>query len=543
MDKVKCECGHANPLGTQLCEACGKPLQAEETGNSTFFPDMRYDGKARRSQSYSFTPINIVWNFFSSVKVAIYIILSILVFSGIGTIFPQQMYIQVPVPTEADVARFYSDSFGIWGEIFYRFGFHNLYSSWWFVTLLVMLGTSLVICSLDRVIPLYKALHKPRLNQHISFLQGQKLYGESRLELGVEREGLLRQSKIFLKKKGYRILQREESVLAEKGRFSRWGPYINHIGLIIFLLGVLLRNIPGFYLDTYVWIREGETVAIPDTPYYMENVGYKTEYWSDTEMVEQLDLKGGAIPKNYQTDAVLYLNLNANLPGASPELMEVQRGSIVVNHPMQYDDISLYQAGVQEMELGALNFSLVDKLSGDKKIGTIKLDLYQPKQEHQFPDGIKVRVLDYFPNFYLDQDGKPATKTNLPKNPMFALENTTQGESTREKFAYVMGSIISEGENGRFSLEINMPDFIDISGIMVRKDKVVPLIYFGALIFMIGVSMGTFWQHRRIWIQLGSEHLYLAGHTNKNWFGMRREVRLLIEEIEVPIVLDDKTGK
>ena len=26
MKDVKCECGHVNPLGTVLCEACGKVL-------------------------------------------------------------------------------------------------------------------------------------------------------------------------------------------------------------------------------------------------------------------------------------------------------------------------------------------------------------------------------------------------------------------------------------------------------------------------------------------------------------------------------------
>ncbi len=30
MKHVKCECGHVNPHGTILCEACGKPI-AEET--------------------------------------------------------------------------------------------------------------------------------------------------------------------------------------------------------------------------------------------------------------------------------------------------------------------------------------------------------------------------------------------------------------------------------------------------------------------------------------------------------------------------------
>lgn len=29
MEKIKCQCGHENPFGTILCEACGRP-QTEE---------------------------------------------------------------------------------------------------------------------------------------------------------------------------------------------------------------------------------------------------------------------------------------------------------------------------------------------------------------------------------------------------------------------------------------------------------------------------------------------------------------------------------
>jgi cytochrome c biogenesis protein len=223
----------------------------------------------------------------------------------VGTIFPQQQYIPVPVPTEPDVARFYTETYGQLGTIYYGLGFHNLYSSWWFVTLLVMLGTSLVICSLDRVIPLYKALTKPRLNQHKSFLKGQKLFAEGPMSEGSSQEELLGTAAQILRKKGYRIFSTDRALMAEKGRFSRWGPYINHIGLILFLVGVLMRSIPGFFMDEYVWVREGQTVAIPNTPYYVKNVSYHTEYWSESEMPEQLDLKGGVIPKSFQTDAVL----------------------------------------------------------------------------------------------------------------------------------------------------------------------------------------------------------------------------------------------
>lgn len=540
MDQRKCECGHTNPVGTLLCESCGKPLNVE-VYEQTAFPDMRYEGMARRSQTYTKKWIDRIWNYFSSVKIAIGIIIVILVASAVGTIFPQQQYIPVPVPTEADVARFYTDTYGVLGTVYYGLGFHNLYSSWWFVTLLVLLGTSLVICSLDRVIPLYKALSKPRLNQHKSFLKGQKLFAEGELAPDVDQTELLDSSALALKKKGYRIFRAERAIMAEKGRFSRWGPYVNHIGLILFLIGVLMRNIPGFYMDEFVWVREGQTVAIPDTPYYIKSENYHTEYWSEEEMPAKLELNGGVIPKSFQTDAILYVNKNAEVPGKKPDLIEVQKGPIIVNHPMMEGDLAIYQSGVQEMQLGALNFVLVDVKQGNKELGPIKIDLYNPAAEQEIAAGIKVRVLDYFPDFVMGKDGKPATQTNLPKNPMVALEIVDESTKQNEKLVYLQGSVLTQKSDGRFGLVFKKPDLIDISGLNVRIDKAVPLIYFGAFIFMIGVVMGFFWQHRRVWVQTQEGTVLLAAHTNKNWFGLRREVDGLVEQLKLPVTVEEKT--
>ncbi len=536
MDTRKCECGHTNPLGTLLCESCGKPTEEQQVVSQASFPDMRYEGRARRSQTYKRSVVDRIWNFFSSVKIAIYLIIITLLASAVGTIFPQKPYIPVPVPTEADVEQFYGQTYGVLGKIFYALGFHHLYDSWWFVTLLVMIGTSLVICSLDRIIPLYKALSKPRLNQHVSFLRGQRLYAETAEGEVFEANDAFERAGEVLKKRGYKIFRDGESLLAEKARFSRWGPYVNHIGLIIFLLGVLLRSVPGFYMDQFVWVREGQTVSVPGTPYYVKNERYRTDYYSEDEFAQKLDLKGGVIAKNYQTDAILYLNENADLPGADPSLKEILKGPIVVNHPMVYEGLSLFQTGRQEMQLGALNFSLVELGPENKTLGDIKLDLYAPDKDHKINDDITVRVLDYYPDFFMDGNA-PATKTNVPNNPMFALEVISAKDKTTETMVYLSGTVLAKEANPRYSLAIKKPDLINISGLMVRKDKALPLIYFGCFVSIIGLTMGFYWQHRRIWLQLTNGRLHLAGHTNKNWFGLRKEAEDLVGKLQLPLVV------
>ncbi|WP_010095968.1 hypothetical protein [Ornithinibacillus scapharcae] len=67
MKHIKCECGHVNPEGTVLCEACGKPIEANQhiDGNDKKkLLNMRYEGSARRSTTYNKTIIDKVWNFF-----------------------------------------------------------------------------------------------------------------------------------------------------------------------------------------------------------------------------------------------------------------------------------------------------------------------------------------------------------------------------------------------------------------------------------------------------------------------------------------------
>jgi cytochrome c biogenesis protein len=45
---------------------------------------------------------------------------------------------------------------------------------------------------------------------------------------------------------------------------------------------------------------------------------------------------------------------------------------------------------------------------------------------------------------------------------------------------------------------------------------------------MIGVVQGAYWNHRRIWIQRKGDEVWVAAHTNKNWFGLKKEIQLVL---------------
>jgi cytochrome c biogenesis protein len=512
IENTKCECGHNNPVGTILCEYCGKPLEESVREKKTIEREMRYEGKARRSQGTPVSLFDRVWNFFSSVKVAIVLILITLVTAGIGTIFPQEKFI----PSD-DPATYYADTYGIWGELFYQLGFSDMYNSWWFFLLLSMIGVSLVVCSLDRVIPLYKALQNQQVLKSADFIRKQ---GVSHEEPVSSEEGRQKLDRLVqaLSGKRYRIRREGDALLAEKGRISRWGPYVNHIGLILFLFGVLLRYVPGWYLDETVWVREGQTVRVPETEYYVKNEKFTIELYDPKEIPASSGAKG-PIPKKYQTDAVLYEKNRA-----TGQLREVHRQSILVNHPLKYGDLLLYQADFELGQLAGLTLKVTDKQSG-KELGNFSVDLYDLKPDKVYRVGdLEIRALEYYPDFAME-GGRPVTKSREPNRPAFIFEVKQKGQAKGERSWVIAGQDLDELIKGnRYNIDLAGLKMVNSSGLMVRVDKSLPVILFGGIVSMIGLVMGFYWQHRRVWARTLDGTLLVGAHTNKNWFSLRREL-------------------
>lgn len=542
MKKIKCECGHINPEGTVLCEACGKPIEENQhiDGNDKKkLLNMRYDGSARRSQTYKKSIIDKTWAFFSSVKVGVWLIVLALTASAVGTIFPQEMYIPADAVSR-DPAIFYEDRYGIFGLIFYQLGFHNLYSSWWYLLLVAMIGVSLVICSIDRFVPLRKALKMQKAKRHETFMNRQRLYSETTTDVTDEE---IQKVKSSLKNQRYKVRDENGYILAEKGRFSRWGPYVNHIGLIIILLAALLRSTPLFYLDDYVWVREGQQMVIPGTDgeYYIKNKKFTLETYDedDERFTDALAKEGGMVAKNYQTDVIIY-KANESVPGAEPELEKVMEDDIRMNHPIKFDGYTLYQAGYQLNEFTNMTFNIHKTADADEKaLETFTIDLTSPEPEYKLDNGFRVVVDQYYPDYVLE-NGEPRSKTKYPRNPALVLfVYPPDSDEAEVSFIGIGKNIDATGKN---QYKVGIEDFQmhNVSGLTVRRDYTLPLFGLGAIIFMLGVIQGMYWQHRRIWIHPKDKGLLLAAHTNKNWFGISKDIEKAIENTNIKMVDDQQ---
>ncbi|WP_020427517.1 cytochrome c biogenesis protein ResB, partial [Paenibacillus riograndensis] len=525
----------------------GKPLDRDEQLSSANL-EMRYDGVARRSQRVNPGVIDLVWNFFSSVKIAIYLIVLTLLGSMLGTIFPQESTF-----LNIDASTYYPEKYGTAGEIYYKLGLSHTYESWWFVLLLVLIGASLVICSLDRVLPLYKALTRQKIRKHRQFLTRQKVALVA--ELKEEPEAWVARMVEPLQKKGYRVRTDGGALLAEKHRFSRWGPYVIHIGLIIFLLAVLARGLPGLNMDQHLAFPQGDTVRIPDTTYYLKNEKFTVEFYTEEEMPKEF--RGTKIlPKLYETKAVLYeCTADCTDPSKEPQLAEVARHNIQVNSPLSYNGLKAYQFDYDLTPvLRSVQPELINAKSGEV-YGKFKLDMNNPKRTFQagpYTLSLKEKYMD----FGLNEEGQPVSKSPYPNAPAFLFLITGPGlpaggqqyfyfpkQVDKEKFQ--MTAINDKlGGSGRF-LELEVGDMSDVdfsestTYLNIRVDRAMPFVWIGAGIVMLGLILGFYWQHRRIWLAANHGELVLGGHTNKNWFGFRREIVSILAKTDLTV--DEKS--
>ena len=540
---TKCECGHQNAVGTVLCEACGKPLEKELLESNEPL-EMRYDGVARRSQKANPDLLDKIWNFFSSVKIAIYMIVLTFIGAMLGTIYPQASSF---LSNTFDPSVYYPETYGLPGKIYYFLGLHNTYSSWWFIALLVMIGTSLVICSIDRVLPLYRALNKQQIRKHMSFLKRQKAtYSAPLAGDAVEWTTQYGQA---LRKKGYKVTIDETgtALLAEKNRFSRWGPYINHIGLILVLLVLLARSIPGWNVDQYVSIADGDTVPIAGTNYYAKSEGFKVELYDNEELPEELQNSGRV--KSYKTDIVLYeCTENCHDDFERPSLTEVHRHTILVNSPLRYKELKLHQFDFNlTPRINAVSPMIVNLETGES-YGPFHLTMVEPELNYE-AGPYKLELIGKYMDFSINSQGEPITLSNNPNAPAFIFNIKGPGladngevymyfplEKDKVRFSQ---DVINRELSKKIAIKVEGMENVDYSAattyLNIRIDKAAKYLWVGAFFCMLGLTMGTYWQHRRIWLRIDAGQLTLGAHTNKNWYGLRADVAFALKRCGIEL--------
>ncbi len=189
-----------------------------------------------------------VWKFFSSVKLAVILLIILAIVSVIGTVIQQnespEKYLQEYSETTV--------------QLFEMLGFFDMYHTWWFVILLFLLTANLTVCTLERLphtLKIMTAPLKPIDDEGLKVLQLKK---ELTVKGGMEKaeERVL---KVF-KAHGYRPLETRSAGLfqlaAQKGVYSRLGVYVTHLSIILIFVGALTGAFFGF--KAFLNLPEGQ---------------------------------------------------------------------------------------------------------------------------------------------------------------------------------------------------------------------------------------------------------------------------------------------
>ncbi len=195
----------------------------------------------------------ILFDLFRSLKLTISLLILLAILSIIGTVITQNA-------TKAEYIQRYG--IGLY-EVLNFFNLFDMYHSWWFSAILLLLVINLIACSLHRLPGIWSQIFREFGSGGLedSMLKTLPYVEKIRISSPAEAKGE-EEIRSHLKKwfKNLKRIETESAITlySEKGRFSRLGVSITHLSILIILIGGLVGSLFGF--KGFVNILEGETV-------------------------------------------------------------------------------------------------------------------------------------------------------------------------------------------------------------------------------------------------------------------------------------------
>ena len=428
---------------------------------------------------------NPILNFFSSVKLAIVLFIIIAITSIIGTIIPQ-----------GESLQYYLERYGPnFFNFIQWFHLHDTYHSWWFLTLLGLFSLNLLVCISRRLPYTMDLVRRDNLDVDYDKLKRMPFKAFWTINPGIDQErrkGLL---DTFLRLVRGRKRQKtmedgSDLYLVEKGKWSYWGLYGLHFSLLIIFAGAIIGNITGF--GGSLMIAEGESIDHIFSQKDNQPIPLGFSIRCDKFTVDFYDT--GA-PKLFKSDVTVIENGK-----------EVLQKEILVNSPLSYKGVRFYQASYQAIPIVQLNL-----MRSDGKSRELTLPAYKKitiPEEH-----LELGIMQFMPEAH----GVPAIR--------LWVGNPRGGSQT----FWVLKGRDGEFKNEGIIYKVNLKDIKNtyMTGLQVKKDPGVPLVYLGCLGLILGIFV-VFWvPHRRWWLMIRpngkATEVILAGQTNKNKTGFRRE--------------------
>ncbi|MBU4258530.1 MAG: cytochrome c biogenesis protein ResB, partial [Proteobacteria bacterium] len=433
-----------------------------------------------------------LWKFFASIRLTVVLLLSLAVTSIIGTVIPQNQ-------SPAAYFRQYGDFFY---KIFSALNIFDMYHSWWFQLLLLILTINVIVCSLNRLSTTWKIVFVkiPPFNvSKFRSLSNKEEFTSNRSPEDLKNKYEQAASKKF----GYwRAEQTDKGfcIFAEKGRWTRLGVYTVHFSIILLLLGGLIGSIFGF--EGFVNIPEGETV--------------NSIRLRKTEQMHNLDFEircDDFSVSFYETGAPKEFRSTLSI---IEDGKSVLKKDIIVNEPLRYKGINLFQSNYGMLPPEKITLNIMSRETG--MVYKKKTKIGRPIE---LPESMGTFVIkDYRNSFNYKSISLGET--------FIGIFNRKDGDSIN---IILPLNFTSFDKMRKGDLIFSVADFDNryYTGLQVTSDPGVLVVYSGFTVMIIGCFVTFFMSHKRLCIEViktgNKTKVMVVGTANKNKLGMQARVK------------------
>ncbi|MFB8788081.1 MAG: cytochrome c biogenesis protein [Potamolinea sp.] len=433
----------------------------------------------------------------ADLRLAIVLLLTIALFSISGTVIEQGQsleYYQSNYPEHPALFGFLT-----W-KVLLTIGLDHVYRTWWFLSILILFGSSLTACTFTRQFPALKAARRWKFYEEPR--QFEKLALSAELETGN-----LESLTPLLQKKRYKVFQEGDTLYARKGIVGRIGPIVVHAAMLIILAGAIQGAMTGFLAQEMV--TSGNTFQVKNIIDAGPFAAQPPKDWSVRVNRFWIDYtpKGG-IDQFYSDLSVL-----------DSQGKEVDKQTIYVNKPLRYRGLTFYQT--------------------DWGIAAVQVQLNKSP-------------IFQIPMAKLDTGGKGRIwGTWIPIKPDLSegvsllardLQGTMLVYDAKGKLVSTVRAGMATEVNG---VTLSLKNVIGSTGLQIKSDPGIPLVYTGFGLLMLGVMM-SYVSHSQIWALQKDGRFYVGGRTNRAQVSFEREIIEILEQlstqksgIEVPTVVTE----
>ena len=412
----------------------------------------------------------------ADLRFAIFILLMIASFSVIGTVIEQDQSIEtykLNYPLTNPVFGFLS-----W-DIIIKFGFDHVYKTWWFITLILLFGISLLTCTILQQFPSLKVARR------CQFFRTTQQF--CRLNISTKLEHLSFSQLLFkIKENNYSIFQQKNIVYCYKGLIGRIAPIIVHFSMILILIGAIIGSLGGFKAQEIVpktetfhiqnILNNGQLTFIPKVSIRIN------DFWITYT-------KQSTIAQFYSDLSIL--NINGN---------EIERKTIFVNSPAKYNGIDYYQT-----DWNLIGLRIKDKDSSIYQYPLVNLPNSQGKV-----------WLTWISNSQQLNDGFTVLIDNL------------QGYcSVYNKFGKFIGNL-ELNESFKNENPLILMDILSSTGLQIKSDPGIVLIYLGFLFLMISTLI-SYITYSQLWVVRDKKKIFIGGNTTRATFDFELEFLKLVK--------------